>query len=617
MKRHFLLLFLFCFALSLLDGQEAANRAPQRYKVVDTSLTGGVSFLGRLESFTDYSTGSLCVRDLSTGKTRVLARAGVGEGADYSAISADGKQIAYAWYNTEDLYELRAIGLDGSPPRVLYRDGETYFLEPRDWSSNGKQILGRITREKDKGTQIVLFSVDGGSPRVLKTFPSFPYGRMMSLSADGHYVAYDFPQQEDSYDRDIFLLPVDGSPEVRLVENRANDVFFGWTPDGTHILFASDRSGTWDLWMLAVADGRPAGEPELVKSAIGPALPGSDFTRDCSYLQGLGFTEDGSYYYGIPAWENDLYLATLDQSSGKLGPPEKLTGYLGFDTSAQWSPDGQSLAYVSWHGFEVGSFLLRIRSMETGQERRFPLKMMRLLAQPFQPHWSPDGSSLMAQGADAAGSQGIYGIEAKTGKVSAMLHSGLCPPDCIEWPVWSSDGKVIFARRTSAKTNAARRIVSRDLARGREDELYRALPAAQVSHLAVSPDARRVAFIEWDSKNRTTALKILMTPGGRPQELLRVQASETIFDLAWAPDNRQLLFGMGSTGKDQHLNLWRISTEGEKAQELGLAMQGLRLYGLSVSPDGKRIAFTAGTPLRGELWVLKDFLNSSERQTMP
>ena len=214
----------------------------------------------------------------------------------------------------------------------------------------------------------------------------------------------------------------------------------------------------------------------------------------------------------------------------------------------------------------------------------------------------------MALGADRAGSQGIYRINTQTGEVTPILHSGLCPPDCIEWAVWSPDGKVIFARRTSETPKAARRIVSRDFASGREHELYRASPSGQVSHLAVSPDARSVAFIEWDSDKGVSALKTLPTTGGRPRELLRVQAPETIFDLAWAPDNRQLLFGTGSTGKDQHFKLLRISTEGGKAQELGLAMQGLQLYGLSVHPDGKRIAFTAGTPLRGELWVLKVFL---------
>ena len=45
----------------------------------------------------------------------------------------------------------------------------------------------------------------------------------------------------------------------------------------------------------------------------------------------------------------------------------------------------------------------------------------------------------------------------------------------------------------------------------------------------------------------------------------------------------------------------------ENRRNLGLVMEGLEPYGLSVHPDGKRIAFTAGTD-REEVWVLKDFL---------
>ena len=96
--------------------------------------------------------------------------------------------------------------------------------------------------------------------------------------------------------------------------------------------------------------------------------------------------------------------------------------------------------------------------------------------------------------------------------------------------------------------------------------------------------------------------------GGEPRELFGVQAPEGIFELAWTPDGRHILFGAGTTGQERRFALWRISVEGGEPQELGLSMEGLALYGLSVHPDGKLIAFTAGVPLREEVWVLKDFL---------
>jgi hypothetical protein len=57
----------------------------------------------------------------------------------------------------------------------------------------------------------------------------------------------------------------------------------------------------------------------------------------------------------------------------------------------------------------------------------------------------------------------------------------------------------------------------------------------------------------------------------------------------------------------RRFELWQIPAEGGEPQNLGLVMEGLEPYGLSVHPDGERIAFTAGTE-REEVWVLKDFL---------
>jgi Tol biopolymer transport system component len=76
---------------------------------------------------------------------------------------------------------------------------------------------------------------------------------------------------------------------------------------------------------------------------------------------------------------------------------------------------------------------------------------------------------------------------------------------------------------------------------------------------------------------------------------------------AWTPDSRHIIYARTVQGEKRKFELWRISAEGGEPQNLGLVMEGLEPYGLSVHPDGKRIAFTAGTG-REEVWVLKDFL---------
>ena len=84
---------------------------------------------------------------------------------------------------------------------------------------------------------------------------------------------------------------------------------------------------------------------------------------------------------------------------------------------------------------------------------------------------------------------------------------------------------------------------------------------------------------------------------------------------AWMPDSRHIMYARSvgtcppsCAGTNGMFELWRVAAEGGEPQNLGLKMEAREPYGLSVHPDGTRIAFTAGTFQRTEVWVLKDFL---------
>ena len=97
--------------------------------------------------------------------------------------------------------------------------------------------------------------------------------------------------------------------------------------------------------------------------------------------------------------------------------------------------------------------------------------------------------------------------------------------------------------------------------------------------------------------------------GGETRELVKVQPPERLFQPAWMPDGDHVLFGKGRVeGQEPRLELWLISVESGESEYLGLAMEGLLLYGLSIHPDGQRIAFTAGRNLGSQTWVMKELL---------
>lgn len=618
MKRSMFVIILMCLAVSAVRAQGPAKVAQKNFKVnnvVDTR--GSVSPDGRFLSYVDWTTGDLAVRDLRSGESRRLTNTGKsGEYAVYSIISPDSKQVAYMWwmgwsnpdcpYDLDFFYDLRITGLDGSDPRVLFPNKEIgVSWIPHDWSPDGKHILA--TLEKRDGTnQIVLVSVTDGSVRVLKTLDrGSPWA--MKFSPDGHYIAYDLPPQEDFAEHDVFLLSIESGQEIPLVRDPADDLLLGWAPDGKRVLFASDRTGTPGMWIKEVSDGKPCGAPGLVKPGIG------------RLARSLGFTRDGSFYYGLWTWVNDVYVATFDSGTGKLQAPKKLVTDVGYTTSVEWSPDGQYFAYVTGYGSGSDPFILRIRSVESGEERRLRVRVGRQGPLWFQLRWSPDGQSLVAAGGHSRqgiGRNGIYRIDTKTGKVTPIVEvKPLVQPHacCVVSPAWSRDGKLIFAQYATGIISGPRRILARDLETGSEKELYHAVRTATVSNLAVSPDGQRLAFIWRDSKERKTVLKVMPAGGGEPRELFGLQAPEGIWQLTWTPDGRHILFGKGTAGQEQRFALWRISAEGGEPQELGLSMEGLVLYGLSVHPDGKRIAFTAGGPFREEVWVLENFLPAPKR----
>jgi len=563
----------------------------------DVDILGAPSPDGRYLSYVDWDNGNLAIYEIATGKKRRLTNHNWDESDEYAIFSRwspDGKQIVYQWYNvSEKFVELRIIGLDGSKPRILYSNEEEY-ADTYDWSTDGKQILAFL----DGSDQIVSVSAVDGSVRVLKILEQGD-PENMSFSPDGRYIVYDFPQKEDSPERDISLLSTDGSREIPLIKHPAHDYVLGWAPDGKNILFASDRTGTLCAWIIAVADGKPQGAPELVKPDIGQIEP-------------MGFTRDGSFYYGFHGGRiNDVYIAKLDPETGKiLSPPKKvITRFEGSNNNPDYSPDGKYLAYISRRppmtmidgNLPYGNILC-IRSLETGEEHELkPKKINRLGRQ----RWSPDCSSILVGGLNNNG-WGIYQIDAQTGTVTPVVMSGAEENEAIYSGEWSHDGKAIFYVRTN-DTNNLRQILVRNLESGTEKELYRTSDD-DFFYLSCSPDGKWLAFINRVKSVRVKkrVLRIMPAAGGEPRELYRCKQGYHLVTLRCTPDGKYILFVISQITSQPENSLWRIPIEGGEPKKLGLLMNGF--YKLSVHPDGQHIAFYTSTSRLAEVWVMENFL---------
>jgi Tol biopolymer transport system component len=549
-------------------------------------VEGGVTADGRLLSYPDWNTGDLAVRDLVTGQNRHVTRKGSwansGEFAENSVPSPDGRQIAYAWFNKDQFYELRVIDTDGSNFRVLYRNPQVNYIEPKSWSPDGKKILGLFWKDQNQKCEIMEISTADGSARLLKTFkPRMGEGPDAMYSPDGRYIAYDLPQAGNSRDNDIYVASTKGGPDAPLVRSPSDDFLLGWAPDCRSIVFASDRLGSYGLWSVDIRDGKPIGSPKLLKADIGLAWP-------------LGVSRDGSLYYGIntPTW--DAYTASFDFSDGKLLQPPALISqaFAGRNMGAAWSPDGKYLAYLSrrrrLNGFQPDTIV--IRSLQSGREREL-VPNLQWMGPPFGLRWSADGRSFYVWGLDKVGRAGIYTVNGQTGKASSLFGSN-------HEPGWAQNveelpqGKFSVLLRNNFQKQSDAELILRNKISGQERVLFHIARPAFISGFVVSPDGRQVAVTTWGGP---TALRVVPVAGGDARVLLQPKAPKgfTSGALAWTPDGSHVVFVENTESQHPKMELMEISAQGGEPLDLGISFPIIVFQTHSVT---------------AEVWVIRNLL---------
>lgn len=587
------------------DGKGIGEAAPE-LKILKVwegpdALMGETSPDGKYISYVDWDTGDLALYEMATGKKKRITNKGSWDEsnafAEYSRWSPDGSKLVYAWYNEEvDRYDLRIIGLDGSTAEILNASEEVSYWAPFDWSPDGSKILVVISPAMYGGdpSKIALVSVEDGSIQSLRNLEYWP--NQMIFSPDGRYIAFDSYQREGTPNRDIYLMDLEGNLKGQLVNHPSHDILLGWTPDGRHMLFSSDRDGTLGLYLQELTSGNPVGSPRLVQSDMG-------------MFETLGFTPDGSFYYGISKDWYNLYVTEVDPANGAVvSPPEKLTTrFEGNNKEPDYSPDGRFLAYTTWKdqsGARIGTGswggdLLVIRDLETGNQKEiFPGHQIGF------PRWSPDGSSLLVVIRNPDNFQ-LCRIEAESGQVHMIL-----PPEGMENGFgrheWSPDGNYIYyGKRVEQSTRS--QIIQHHLSSGKEKVIFENSDYF-LWQSALSPDGKWLAVYAVSGGH---GLYLLSAEGGELQELFNKEEAMlgTLLTLTWSLDGAYIYFTMRDASvEDPKWELCRIPARGGEIEKLKLELPS-RISGLSMHPDGRHIAYTASSNLlTPSVWVIENFL---------
>ena len=69
---------------------------------------------------------------------------------------------------------------------------------------------------------------------------------------------------------DLFTINVDGSGTTQLTTGPADDTFLDWSPNGSKIVFSSNRGGDYDLYIM---NADSSGITQLTQGPSGDVLP--------------------------------------------------------------------------------------------------------------------------------------------------------------------------------------------------------------------------------------------------------------------------------------------------------------------------------------------------------
>jgi Tol biopolymer transport system component len=425
---------------------------------------------------------------------------------------------------------------------------------------------------KDGQSSIALVSPKDGAVQVIKDIAFRRLSNKISFSPDGKYIVYDHRIARDS--NDIRLIRVNGTGQVTLIKDNGFAPY--WSPDGRHIFFLRAKNEMFDLLALSLNKRKPQGSPVVLREAI-------------DFFAPLGFLNDGSFLFGKPApLALNVYVAELDPTTLTAAEP-RLVGsrFAGWNTEAEWSPDGRYLAYKSAR--DNGQQMVVLRSASTGEEEDISTHEGSIV------QWFPDNTRLLMKVEKENGSKEIYRFNIKTKATTLLfdLASNSQKGATAYNPVLSADGKNIFYIE-SDRTKANSTIYRCDLGGGNITHVA-TFDTPDITSFSASPDGQYLSLLALyqDQEGRPCSLTTVSLETGNRSVLLKEPWGDPtkFWGLAWSPDSKFIHYVRldHQTGVN---HIWRIAAHGGTPQNTGITMTDLRMP--RIHPDGKIIPFFGG-----------------------
>lgn len=232
-------------------------------------------------------------------------------------------------------------------------------------SSDGRVIIFRPATEGP--TQFKWFDRKGNSLGTLGVPGEYIQPR---ISPDGTRLAYSRP--DESGNRDVWYMEISRGVATRLITNPANDWWPSWSPDGSRILFSSDRGG--NLTLIKESLDPASNETPLMGTPGGPR----DWSRDGNWIVFYGD--------GRSPTSTSISVATAPR-----GPVFSFMESQFAVSSPRFSTDSKWIAYAS---NESGPYEIYVRQFAGRPSTSSDIKIQVSTNGGDYPVWQRDGKEL-------------------------------------------------------------------------------------------------------------------------------------------------------------------------------------------------------------------------------
>lgn len=400
--------------------------------------------------------------------------------------------------------------------------------------------------------------------------------RYPAISPDGESIAF-------SYKGDLYKVSVKGGVATQLTTNAAYDCAPVWSPDGKSIAFASDRYGSFDIYVMP-SEG---GTPERLTYWSGKEIPMA-FSNDGSQIYLSSYVMPGKDFSQCPeAGLTQVY--SVPAAGGRM----KLYNTICME-SMSFSSDGSTLLYQDKKGYEDNwrkhhtSSVTRDIWMIDGNGKYTQVSDFK--GENRNAVFVPGNDDEFYYLNEKSGSFNIWKRSLKDGKETQITSHDKHP---VRYLSVASDGTMaysydgeLYTVKEGAQPEKVGVVIRTDFT---EPEYRQNYFSSGVTSMSVSPSGKEVAFVVRGN------VYVASTEYGTTVQITDTPEQER--DVDFAPDGRSIVYASERNGcwnvymseivnKDEEMFTYATEIKEKPVTEGNVAR-----FQPAFSPDGKEVAF--------------------------